>query len=647
MFFQVGHGQRVVASSGARGARSAATSYPADAVEARQVYSPAGAAAPAPAARGAGMEEAQAKYVAIAYPVPDPDPTPQPPLEPRDVFRYLAKSGAALPTVGDAAARLDALAAAMAENPGDPGFADGESDIPAMMTYVGQFLDHDITLNTDGDGSEVAFNIDVPALAPASRDMVESNKLNLRRGTLRLDSVYGDGPNQSAAVKALEAKLRDPGDSAKMRLGQVTPLPPAIGFLRPVLPVDQGADIPRIGQAIGADLTEAQVRAAVGADATESQADLFRRPLIGDARNDENLIVAQTHLAFLRFHNAIVDKLRADGFAGSNDDLFKEARRQVTLVYQWLIANVYLKKVCDPAVVDQVIAARAPVYQAFHDAHKDSVPGGARPMPLEFSVAAFRFGHSMIRGAYDHNRNFGRPAAGDPPTSPPKSPFASFANLFSFTGKGGMVPVPPGQIEPNPPGADGAPSLPDNWIIDWERFVHSNTGDLKNRNARKIDTRLAKPLEQMFNQGPITSLMRKLAARNLRRGYVLNLPSAQGLLATLAADHGVNIAALTPAQLASGHTAAAVTAGGYDTATPLWFYLLKEAELAGGNHLGALGSRIVAETIIGLIVTDPNSFMNQTNPWDPSQAVQPKGEVLNTFSAMLRAGGVLSATGGV
>ena len=52
---------------------------------------------------------------------------------------------------------------------------------------------------------------------------------------------------------------------------------------------------------------------------------------------------------------------------------------------------------------------------------------------------------------------------------------------------------------------------------------------------------------------------------------------------------------------------------------PLWFYILKEAELeAGGEHLGPVGGRIVAEVLIGLLAGDPLSFLGVNPSWQPT-----------------------------
>ena len=117
------------------------------------------------------------------------------------------------------------------------------------------------------------------------------------------------------------------------------------------------------------------------------------------------------------------------------------------LHYQWLIVEGYLKGVCDPAVVNRVVQDRAShffKFRAEYDARRqDSRLGNA--LPLEFSVAGYRFGHSMVRAFYDYNKNFGR----DPGTFIDK---ASLDLLFGFTGGGGNI--------------DGSKKLPKNW---WER----------------------------------------------------------------------------------------------------------------------------------------------------------------------------------
>lgn len=611
MLYQLGHGKRIRFAAKTRGSSQPSA---ADSVNREAVSS---------------MAKTREWKTKPVYPVPTPNDDTYPGLEPRDVFRYLCKDAPEVYANGVTTGNLDALASAMAEAQPDQKDPAGESTIPPIFTYLGQFIDHDMTANTDreeGDDLE-RFNIDKAHLEPQSRHDVEKFKLNLRKGTLGLDSVYGDGPGQTPTAEKLETALRDPADTAKMRIGSVTEI---FGpFERSPLPADPGADLPRVGQAIddGA-LTLAEV-AELFQDPENplGEADLRRVALIGDGRNDENLVVAQTHLSFLRLHNAIVDELRDSGAApGDNDALFAEARKQTTWTYQWLVTNSFLKAICDPDIVDQVVAEKAPVYQHFFDANKDDVPEGARPMPLEFSVAAYRYGHSMVRGDYDYNRNFGRGDFFGPEGR------ATFDQLFQFTGGGGMA---------------GLPTLPDNWIIEWDRF----TGDspMENRVARKIDTRLALPLRMMRNNMPgMSGIMNHLAARNLRRGYLFNLPDAQGSIASVNKHCGTHIDALTPHEIASGPTGDAVKAGGFDTSTPLWFYVLKEAELkSGGEHLGPLGSRIVAETIVGLMVTDDHSYLNQGayNSWKPSDGVQPNGQPIDTMSAMLRAGGLLGAPG--
>jgi hypothetical protein len=217
---------------------------------------------------------------------------------------------------------------------------------------------------------------------------------------------------------------------------------------------------------------------------------------------------------------------------------------------------------------------------------------------------------------------------------------ASFEQLFQFTGGGfALVPNDPTKSTPNPLG--GSPTLPFNWIIEWDRFTRKDD-TFTPHFGKKIDTRLAAlaatqpptltAVLNMVNEGnapsiqdgppanPIRLLLRHLARRNLLRGYMLSIPTGQ----SVAAEMGIT--PLTQAELLQGNTAALTAAlqnGGFLQNTPLWFYILKEAEVrADGNSLGKVGSRIVAETIIGLLRHDKDSYLNAPGGWDPSKGVK-------------------------
>lgn len=528
-------------------------------------------------------------------------------VESEEAFGYLFPDAAELPG-GDKAAALAALAAAMIEAAGDPPAADAE--IAPIMTYFGQFIDHDITAGTNTDAVTKALRIANAQIVPQNRSLIVAGLKNLRKGSLGLDSVYGDGPISGPMSAKLEAALRDPLNSNKMRLGELTRLNDTTPPSARVAGADNLLDLPRVGAIVGSTSLQFPTTADLPEELRPkdlSDQRWNRRAFIGDSRNDENLILAQTHLAFLRLHNVFVDR--------GND--FAAARKLTTWHYQWLIVNEFLPAISHAETLAAVIASAAPLYKRFYDARKSQLQPGSLPMPLEFSAAAFRFGHSMVRAAYDYNSNFNF-------DGPPGCPF-SF--LFAFTGNH-ATPIGFGRNE----------TLPDNWPIDWARFIDA-TGPA-NRRARAIDTHIAPPLFTMVNEVPDAGgLFQRLAERNLKRGHLLNLPTAQALIAKLASIGLAPSATLSAAQIASGRTFAAVTAGGFDKHTPLWFYVLKEAEILGlGGRLGPLGTRIVAETLVGLLVQDASSFW--AADWTPEQGADGHAPI-RSFADLFRAAGVL------
>jgi hypothetical protein len=427
----------------------------------------------------------------------------------------------------------------------------GDSRIPAAYTYFGQFVDHDVTLE--------AHSADLPDLlgddlTPLRRSEIRERVQNTRTAALELDSVYGSPA---------------PRDDDKMEVGKV-----ANSGNRPPGKNDFN-DLPREGR--------------------HRLPERDRAALIGDPRNDENLVVAQLHVAFLRAHNRLVGQ----------GNTFGEARRRLRRHYQHIVLHDFLKRIADPQIVEETIQENR-VYNPRDERFF---------LPLEFSVAAYRFGHTMVRSRYDFNLNF---------------PQATLGEIFTFTALSG--------------GLGDFDTLPEIWIIEWERFV--DAGSPFNR-ARGIDTKLVEPLFELPDiQGvPQQGNSGRLAVRNLLRGYLLRLPTGQAVARSLGRRlNGVrDIPVLSPQQIkdaaASEEQVGVLRDAGFLDRTPLWYYVLAEAEALGeGRRLGPVGSTIVAEVLVGLIRRSPNSVLNTDNPGPDLPAATP-GEF--TLSDLLRFAGVL------
>ena len=391
-----------------------------------------------------------------------------------------------------------------------------DGQMPAGFTYLGQFIDHDLTFDKSG----LMEGVDISPV-----DIEQS-----RSPTLDLDSLYGLGPQDTDSAKFYS-------DGLHLKMGNADGGPPSQGF-----------DLPRVGS--GSNPREA---------------------LIPDPRNDENLAVAQTHLALIRFHNRVVDTLPATMAPAQK---FNEARKIVTKHYQWMIRTDYLPRICAPSVVTDVFSNGRKAFEV-------GKPGNVMPtMPLEFSVAAFRLGHSMIRSQYTWNKVF---------------PAATLEQLFQFGGLGGDL--------------GGGNRLPNVWIADFRRLFDFgaqgiNRPDLvvpanKFNKAMRIDTKLVNPL-RVLPVVPDPTPRNNLAFRNLLRANMVKLATGQQMV-TFLKNKGVTLTKLTNPQVRDG-------SGGADLSgltqaqrtkllqdTPLWFYLLREAEFNQGKLTG-VGARIVAET---------------------------------------------------
>ena len=423
----------------------------------------------------------------------------------------LATSDADLATL--AGGMCDTAAAPEGDNPGHP----------AGYTFLGQFVDHDITFDP------------VSSLERVN----DPDALNsFRTPRFDLDSLYGSGRSDSPF-------LYDQEDPAKLLVGQN----PAT--------IHEPVDLPRNHQG---------------------------RALIGDPRNDVHVILSQLHLGFLRFHNAAVDHLRSRFFP--EHEVFDEARRLTLWHYQWVVVDDFLRRLVGPEMLDSVIRRNPSTGQLrtsllFYRWKRQPY------IPVEFSAAAYRFGHSQVRPAYRLNDTL--------------EPIPILTDI--------RVPHPLQHL-------GGFRPLPKRWTVQWNLFF--DLGEPTPQLSRKVDTKISKPMCAL----PVTvdRDRRSLALLNLLRGRSLSLPSGQAVAAAMGTsvpDDDLGLAG----------------------PTPLWHYVLREAEvLEDGHRLGPTGGRIVAEVLIGLLHGDRSSFLRMAPGWRPELPAEEPGTF--TMPDLLRFAGV-------
>jgi hypothetical protein len=475
--------------------------------------------------------------------------------------------------------------------------------MPAGFTYLGQFIDHDLTF----DRTQAALGENVSV-----RDLIQG-----RSPALDLDCLYGRGPENDE-----DQRFYSDGIRLKTGTTAATPFPDSVAN-RDL----EGFDLPRSG---------------VGSTKSDR-----RKAVIPDLRNDENLAVAQTHLAFIHFHNRMVEKLARKGIPSAL--LFNAARRRVVRHYQWMVVTDLLPRIVEKNVLEDVFKNGRKVFEVIPApgddceslfylrgseggdpgrAHMWVRPGDMPTMPIEFSVAAYRLGHSMIRDTYQWNRVFRDGGPG---------PSGSLALLFNFSGTSGTLspPPPPPAPPPDPddPEQGDFERLPTNWAADFRRlfdFSEAGRDDLTVADAefnftKRIDTLLVDPLKQLplgsFGPRDLADRPpqdhRNLAFRNLTRAQMVSLASGQQM-AELMAACGVKVTPLTEEQIINGDGGADLSAldaeqkSELSRNTPLWFYILREAELNGGRLTG-VGGRIVAEVFHRAIEGSQISILR--HPW--------------------------------
>ncbi len=448
-------------------------------------------------------------------------------------------------------AALARLAESMVAEPEQPkdGPDDEESGIPAAYTYFGQFIDHDLTFD--------------PASSLQKQNDPEGLE-DFRTPRFDLDSVYGRGPDDQPYLYE---------DGRNFLLG------------KPLTGAAANPDAKDLARSQLADLKK-------------------RRAIIGDPRNDENVIVSQLQGLFLRFHNKVA--------ADHKDWSFPKIQREVRFHYQWVVLHDFLPTMVSEGVLQQVVPhlgkktnvrVDRPHLEFFHWRR------GAF-MPLEFGAAAYRFGHSMVRPDYRLSETVG--------------PLAIFAT------------------DPNK-ALTGFREFPNNWAIDWNLFIDLQPRDPDDKTrtqlAYKIDTSLVNPLAHLPPSVAVNPGI--LALRNLLRGWRMRLPSGQDVARAMGIkpkeDKEILIGKFTgdPVDIIGSIDKIDPAFAGN---CPLWTYVLAETvesertlKTTKGDKkiktrkLGPIGGRIVAETFLGLLVGDSSSYLAQDPLWTPNSSYAVKG----------------------
>jgi hypothetical protein len=451
------------------------------------------------------------------------------------------------------------LAATMENTTPDPvgtnrGTSDDSATLPAEYTYLGQFIDH---------------NLDFDRTPQPTADVNPSSLTNFESFRFDLNNVFGAGP-------AADPQLYS-SDHKHLLVSGTLGEPQADGF--PTVTGNGGVF------------------------------DLARDPLTGQAilvepRDDETQILSQISAAFVAFYNDFVDK-------GAS---YAQARHLTEEYYQELVLTDVLPAYVGQSTINQYLHTTS---RGGVSVNTPNLPSG-NFTPIEFSVGAYRFGHSLVRNNYHINDIF--PTTDDIDANVPIFDLANF-QAGDLSG-GAPLPGPDGSDTttctstslcnvPNPAGHQ----------IQWKYFVPALDADPSEGGinfARQTQTSISPALFNLPAEtiagcadaptDPACSGSGSLIARDFARGNFDGLASGQDIAKALGC-HVISAPSINPTKDPV-----------FNSGTPLLYYVLAEAQKAGGPDrvLGCVGQSIVAQTFIRALWDTPNSILHTNFRPDPN-----------------------------
>jgi hypothetical protein len=416
---------------------------------------------------------------------------------------------------------------------------------PAGFTFLGQFVDHDMTeFRVVGDDLKLIESN--PVITKRQRVLEDVRRpegtisvttTNGRTGKLDLDSVYG-------LLGTAQPDLFDAGGNFRLHNDE---------------------DIMRGGA--------------------------FKNSrLIADPRNDENKLITQIHILFEKLHNTIhATKSGAPSEIGPSGPIFLETKAEVVATYQRIILHDYIPRIVRAEQIDAVLEKlehSETRYQAMNARNRALLrelglnqldTDATVAVPVEFSHAVFRLGHSQLRNGY--LLRSGQPGV----------------PLFDTSLGGNDLRG----NKPLNPGGGGT-----NFLVQWRHFFKLVAANPQPGNA--IDGNLPDAIFRLpppaIGEPPVS-----LAERNIRRGVDFGLPSGQIAAAEFSTTYGfiepTPLSTLFPDAIFAPKAEVLERAANLQWETPLWYYILKEAgAYTAGPQLGTVGGLVVAETLIGSIV---------------------------------------------